>query len=115
MLTTERFIERKYFFRVQKIGWKLIGFWPGSDNVSTFQIIISVLNSLEVLIYAVFQLSFCYVNRANLVVLLDAMTPVTTQITSAIKALVIVSQRKQIKEVLDQLKKSFYHGKKIHL
>lgn len=109
-LDTSRFTDRKYFFRVQKIGWRLIGFWPGSDNISTLQILIAILNSLEVLIYAVFQLTFCYANRANLVVILDAMTPCATQITSAVKILIIVSRRKDIKVVLDHLKRSFYDG-----
>lgn len=110
MFKVERFSQKKFFFRVQKIGWKFIGFWPGSDKFSSFISIHVILNCLEVLIYAAFQLAFCFVNRGNLVVLLDALTPVATQIVSAVKALVILWRRKDIKETLDYLRDSFYSG-----
>lgn len=107
----ERFSDKKYFFRVQKWGWKIVGFWPGKDNVSTLQIVLAVANSIEVLIYSVFQLMFCYANKDNLVLLLDAMTPVLTQITTAMKVLIIVWRRDDMRAVLDYLKQSFYFGK----
>lgn len=106
----ERFCDRKYFFAVQKLGWKLIGFWPGDDHITTFQLSLAVLNSLEVLIYGYFQLVFCYANLDNLVILLDTMTPFLTQITSAVKILVIFWKRHDLKKVLDHLKESFCHG-----
>lgn len=104
----ERFSDKKFFFRVQKFGWKFIGFWPGSDDVSTFRKVLAVVHVVLVLSYAIFQFYFCYENRANLVVLLDALTPLTTQMTSTIKVLVIFSRRKAIKEILDHLRNSFY-------
>lgn len=110
IVDSDRFSDRKYFFRIQKLGWRLIGFWPGSNSISTLQLVLAILNGLEVLIYGVFQLTFCYVNRNNLVTLLDALTPVVTQITSAMKMLVIVWRRHDIKIVLDYLKESFYNG-----
>lgn len=111
IVDSERFSNKKYFFRVQKLGWRLIGFWPGSANVTSFQLVLAVLNGLEVLIYGVFQLTFCYVHRNELVTLLDALTPVVTQITSAMKMFVIVWRRNDIKIILDYLQKSFYNSK----
>lgn len=107
----ERFNDQRFFFRVQKWGWRIVGFWPGNDNVSKFQIALAVANSIEILIYSVFQLMFCYANRDNLVALLDALTPVVTQITTAMKVLIIVSRRDDMRAILDYLKHSFYFGK----
>lgn len=107
----EQFSDKKYFFRVQKWGWKIVGFWPGSDSVSKFQTTLAVVNSIEVLIYSIFQLMYCYANRENLVLLLDAMTPVVTQITTAMKVLIIVWRRDEMRAILDYLKQSFYFGK----
>lgn len=106
------FSDKKFFFGVQKIGWTFLGFWPGSDNISACQLVYAVFNAFEVLTSAIFQLNFCFVNRQNLVILLDALTPLTTNITSAIKLLFIVWNRKEIKEILDHLKKSFYSDRK---
>lgn len=105
-----KFSDKKYFFRVQKWGWKVIGFWPGMENVSKSRIARAVANSVEILIYSVFQLMYCYSNRHNLVFLLDALTPVLTQITTAIKVLIIVMRRKDMWLVLEYLKRSFYLG-----
>lgn len=109
------FYDKKYFFRVQKWGWKIIGFWPNSDNVSKLRIALAVANSVEILIYSVFQLMYCYSNLDNLVFLLDALTPVVTQITTAMKVLIIVTRRKDIKFILNYLKQSFYHGRFVKL
>lgn len=109
-MDTEQFSEKKFFFRVQKVGWKIVGFWPGSDNVSTFQTVLAVANCIEILIYSVFQLMYCYTNLDNLVFLLDALTPVLTQITTAMKVLIIVKKRDDMRAILDFLKKSFYFG-----
>lgn len=108
--TTERFQNPKFFFRVQKWGWRIVGFWPGVSNVSFLGIFLAVVNSIEVLIYSVFQLLYCYSNTNNLVLLLDALTPVLTQITTAIKVLIIVARRDDLKFVLLFLKKSFCEG-----
>ena len=54
---------------------------------------------------------YCYANRENLVLLLDAMTPVLTQITTALKVLIIVWRRDEMRAILDYLQQSFYFGK----
>ncbi len=107
----DRFQEQKYFFRVQKVGWRIVGFWPGNDNISKPRVILAIANSIEILVYSVFQLLYCYDNTDNLVFLLDALTPVVTQITTAVKVLVIVARRKELRSILDYLKQSFYYGK----
>lgn len=111
ILNTERFQEKKYFFRVQKWGWRIVGFWPGMKNISALRIALAVANSIEILVYSVFQLLYCYHSADNLVSLLDALTPVLTQITTAIKVLIIVARRDDIKFILDYVKQSFYNGK----
>lgn len=103
----KRFNDEKYFFRIQKLGWMFIGFWPGSDNIQAYQVAIAVINLMEVLIYGVFQINFCYVNRENLILLLDAMTPLFAQLFTAIKALIVVWKRDKVKIILDHLKQSF--------
>ncbi|KAJ6644456.1 Odorant receptor 22c, partial [Pseudolycoriella hygida] len=89
-----------------KTGWKIIGFWPG-NHASKFQIALAVTNCMEILFYSVFQLMYCYTNLDNLVLLLDALTPVLTQIVSAIKVLIIVKRRNDTKSILDYLKQLF--------
>nr|QGW45394.1 odorant receptor 21 [Bradysia odoriphaga] len=111
ILQTERFTAQKYFFRVQKWGWKVVGFWPGMDNIPSLRIGLAIANSIEVLIYSVFQLMYCYESSDNLVFVLDALTPVLTQITTAMKVLIIVARREDLKFVLDYLKQSFYYDK----
>lgn len=111
MLDTERFQDKKFFFRVQQFGWKIVGFWPGIDNVSTPLVVLAIANSIEILVYSVFQLLYCYESADNLVFLLDALTPVLTQITTAIKVLVIVARREDLRSILDYLKQSFCNGK----
>lgn len=107
---TERFTESKYFFRVQKWGWRFIGFWPGNDIVSTFRLVLATLNGLEVLIYGYFQMNFLLEHSDNLVILLDAMTPWVTQVTSAMKMFIIMWRRHDIQAILGPLKKSFDSG-----
>ena len=106
----EKFSAKKYFFPIQQLGWKFIGFWPGSDAVTKLQLAVAFLNVFEILVYCIFQFNFCYVNRTDLLVVLDAFTPLATQFTTPIKILVIVSRRHELKEVLDHLKNSFYSG-----
>lgn len=110
ILGTE-FYHKKYFFIVQKLGWKILGFWPSSANISKLRIVLAVANSFEILIYSMFQLMYCYSNLDNLVLLLDALTPVVTQITTAVKVLIIVSRRADLGVILNYLKESFYFGK----
>lgn len=108
-LDAERFSERIFFFRVQKIGWKFLGFWPGIDHVSSFQMFHAVLSAFVVFFYGAFQLNDCFVNRNNLFLVLETLTPVVSQLPSATKILIIVLvKRKGIKKVLDQVKESFY-------
>lgn len=106
-LSVEKFSEKKFFFPIQKIGWRFIGFWPGSDSIASWQIALAVCNALLVLIYAVFQLMFCFANNGDLVILLDALLPCVAHVVSAIKALIIILKRKEIKEILNSLEKSF--------
>lgn len=115
LVHAERFSDPKYFFRIQKIGWKFIGFWPGRDKVSSLKLALAIANGLEVLIYCAFQLNFCYENQENLVMILDTLTPAITQFTSAMKIFFIVWNRHEILAVLNYLRESFESGNKISL
>lgn len=110
LLNIERFSDKKYFFRIPKIGWNLIGFWPGSDQISSFQICLLILNNLVVLTFNIFQVNFCFINRHNLAIFADASSPLFVQMTMLIKVLVIVWKRYEVKKVLDYLRDSFYSG-----
>lgn len=110
-LQNERFEDEKYFFRVQQVGWKIVGFWPGMDNVPTRRIALAIANSIHILVYGCFQMLYCYERLDDLVIFLDALSPVLTQATTAMKVLTLVAMRKDLKWVLDHLKQSFYNGK----
>jgi hypothetical protein len=109
------FAENEFFFRAQKFGWKIIGFWPGDDVITKIELFAAICKVFEIFVYSLFQLNFCYSNRGNLVALLDALTPCSTEIVSGSKILVIMWKRKEIKNILDQLKESFYTGDKNNL
>lgn len=106
-LSVEKFSEKKFFFPIQKLGWRFIGFWPGSASIANWQIALAFYNVFLVLIYAVFQLMFCYSINGDLVILLDALLPCVAHVVSAVKALMIILKRKEIKEILNSLEKSF--------
>lgn len=109
------FSSNESFFRIQKFGWKLLGFWIGSDVVTTFQLYFLIFNCIEVLIYGIFQCFFFYENRDNLLVLFDAMTPWITQIPTISRILVIVYYRKEIKSLLDYLKDIFQNCEQLNI
>lgn len=111
-LSVEKFSDKKFFFPIQRLGWRIIGFWPGSDNITKLQIFIAVFNALEILVYSFFQFNFCFLNRGKLIVVLDALTPLATQFTSGLKILYIVWWRREIKQILDFLRDAFDNGKK---
>lgn len=107
-----KYNEEKYFFRIQKLGWRFLGFWPASEIISLPQIIFAVFNALEILFNAVFQLNYSYVFRdGGLVPILDGFCPVATQFITALKILVLVAKRKEVKQILDFLHDSFINGR----
>lgn len=109
-LDYNRYTSSKYFFFHQKLGWRLMGFWIGSDNISKFQLYFLYFNCMEVLGYGVFQCCYFYAVRRNLVELFAALTPFSTQVPTVIRFLFIVRYRKSIKKVLDYLKNAFGNG-----
>ncbi|XP_070502795.1 odorant receptor 24a-like [Chironomus tepperi] len=111
-LRRSQFESPKTFFRVQKFGWHLMGFWLGSDEVTQFQMKILLTNCFVVLIYGIFQGWFIFENRGKLVVVFDAITPFLTQIPTVLRLLVLVWRRKELKYVLDYLKKNFTEARK---
>lgn len=104
------FASEKYFFFVPRKALRLLGFWPGSDNIRPWQIRFAIYNALVILIYAVFQINFCLKHRNNLVLFLSGCTPLVTQLTAVVKILLLVSRRRDIKKILDHLEDSFANG-----
>lgn len=109
-LDYNRYTSYEFFFQYQKFGWKLMGFWIGSDVITKFQFYFLLFNCAEVLTYGVFQSWYLYDVRRNLMKLFDAFTPFVTQIPTVIRVLFVVRSRKEIKEVLDYLKEKFKNG-----
>jgi len=105
------FGDKKYFMIIQRIGNRILGFYPGSDDIKWWQIAFFILAPCEVLFHAIFQMWFCVVNVGNLVEFLRAFTPMMTQILTAFKLFSIVWNRKQFKEILDYLRDAFVNGK----
>jgi hypothetical protein len=105
------FMERKTFFRVQKLGWNGLGFWIGSDTVTQLRFWILIFNCFEVLIYGIFQLFYCYENLDNIKAVLDGLLPFVTQVPCVLRVLVLVWQRDNLKNVLDYLKNIFLNSK----
>jgi len=105
------FEDNKYFMIIQRFVTKFLGFWPGSDDIKWWQIAMFILAPCEVLFYAIFQVWFCVVNVGDAVEFLRGFTPMITQILTAFKALSIVWNRKQFKEILDYLRDAFVNGK----
>jgi len=104
------FGDRKFFLLLQRYGIRLLGFWPGSDDVKSWQIALSIVAACEVLLFTIFQLWFCAVNIGDLVEFLRGVTPAITQILTALEILSIVWKRKQIKQILDHLRNAFSDG-----
>ncbi|KAL7037839.1 hypothetical protein ACKWTF_009375 [Chironomus riparius] len=105
------FTSKRSFFRIQKFGWKLMGFWLASDEVTRFQLLFLLGNCMEVLIYGIFQCWFIYVHQGNLVVQFDALTPFLTLIPTVLRLLILVWHRNDLKYVLDYLENAFVNAR----
>lgn len=110
LIKDEWFSDKKYFFFVQRVVIRMLGYWAGSDNISSWQIAFVIFNALEILGYGIFQINFCLQNIDDLVLLLNGLAPLVTQIVIVNKLAVYVWKRKDIKKVLDHLLDSFVNG-----
>lgn len=106
----ERYMYEEYFFRIQRIFLRFIGFWPSTKYMKKYQIRLAIFNSMIVLIYGIFQLNYC-IKSDSLVDILDALTPASTQIVTGVKVLIVVYRRNEIKIMLDYLYEFFVTGK----
>jgi hypothetical protein len=104
---SQAFSEKRSFFRLQKIGWKLLGFWIGSDEVNYLRLALVILNCTEIIGYGVFQCYFVYENRGNFVTFLDGLTPFLTQTPMAMRVLFLLWHRRTFKKMLDFLEGIF--------
>jgi hypothetical protein len=104
------FGEEKYFFIVQRVIFKLIGFWPEGEEFLAWQMSLAIFNALEILFFASFQVNFCIKNFDNLIELLNGFTPLVTQIITALKIFILIARRNDFKRILDALRESFLKG-----
>lgn len=105
------FESEKSFFIVQKLLFKMFGFWPGSDVIHPFQIGFAIYNTLEIAFHGIFQINFCIKNVDDLVLFLNGVTPLMSQLMLVEQVCVIIWKRKDVKIILDQLKDSIFGGK----
>ncbi|KAG5669908.1 hypothetical protein PVAND_000198 [Polypedilum vanderplanki] len=101
------FMRNESFYRIQKLSWKLLGFFIGNNEVSKFKFFLLIFNCMEVLVYGIFQLYYSYEHRENLKLVLDGLTPWLTEIPCVLRILILVWYRKDVKKVLDYLKDIF--------
>lgn len=105
------FSEEKSFFHVQRIMTKLLGFWPGSDNIQSWQIVFTIINAVEIWANGVFQAAFCFDAGNDLLLLLRCLTPLLKQTITPVIIFLFVWKRRDIKKILDVLYDSFVNGK----
>lgn len=104
------FNDEKYFFYISRKVVKFVGFWPSND-VTPLEIAFAIFNAVEILAYGMFQLYFCFLNKNNLELVLNGLTPLVSQIVTALKIFFFVWKRNDMKKVLDYLYDSFVNGK----
>lgn len=110
IVSVEKFGEAKFFFLMQRIGCFFNGIWPGDAEWTKFRLSFAIFNAMEILIYAIFQLWFIFEHGNELIVVLDALTPLATQIVVGIKLLVVRHQRHHLRVIIKYLKENFVNG-----
>jgi hypothetical protein len=61
-----KYFGQNYFFKLQKIALKFIGFWPGDEQTSKRQKALTIFNAFFILAAVGFEFYFAYVNLDNL-------------------------------------------------
>lgn len=115
IVSVDKFGDERFFFLMQRVGCFFNGFWPGDEKWSKFRLSLAIFNSMEILIYAIFQFLFMIEHGSELIVVLDALTPAATQVVVGIKLLVIFHQRHQLRVIFEYLKRNFVNGKMLEI
>lgn len=112
MAKKEIFDSEKFFFIIQRVGMRFIGLWPSDEAAYTsWLIFFAIFNAMEILLNGIFQVNFCFKNMDALVKFLNGSTPLITQILTAVKILILVWRRNDLKKMLDYLRDAFVTGK----
>jgi len=101
------FGDRKYFLIVQRWIVQLIGFWPGSDDIRIWQVALAFLSPLESFFVVAFQLAYFFTSNSSFLEYLRMFSQIVVQVMNAFKILFIALRRKELKTILDFLKKGF--------
>lgn len=105
------FATEKSFFVVQRVVVRMLGFWPGSDDIRPWQITFAIFNAIEILVYGIFQVNFCIHHTDDLMLVLNGITPFVTQFVMVFKIFILVRKRHDMKKIFDHLQNSFVNGK----
>lgn len=71
----------------------------------------AVLNGTLNFIVVISQCTFAYLNRGNLLLILDCMCPTTTMAVTSFKIFMLVWRTKELNRVFDTIKDAFKRGK----
>jgi len=104
------FDDKKFVLLVQRLCIRNIGFWPGSDNIKNWQITFAIVAVIELLVFVVFQLAYCFAHIDDLAKFLQVFMQTIVQIIIALKFLVIIWKRNDFKRIIDCIVKAFDDG-----
>jgi hypothetical protein len=107
LLDLKKYENKKYFFRIQKSAFKFIGFFPGNENITTWQVALSFISPFVIFTYGIFQLNYIYNHLNDLAKVINALTPIVSQYPAAIKILIITLNRQAVCDVINSAKKFF--------
>lgn len=61
-----KYSDPKYYFKLQKVPSKFIGFWPGDENLTIFKLSLTIFHAVFILVAVAFEFNFAYINADNL-------------------------------------------------
>lgn len=98
------------------VQWELVllGCWSNNKNGSWHAFLTyfrAVLNAILNMIAVVSECAFTFVNRDNLLLILDCMCPTTTMTVTTFKIFVLVWRTKELNGIFDTIKDAFKKGK----
>lgn len=106
-----KFSRPDHFFKLQKFAVKMVAFWPNDQDVSYGRYALTLINAfyLTFLICGV-EFNYAYINRANLGLVLDCLTPTITKAVTGIKLFVLYYHRDTLKFLIRAVYDLFVNG-----
>jgi hypothetical protein len=66
MAIDKSYSDENYFFKLQKIPLKFVGFWPGDERTKISGVALALFNSMLILLTVGFEFNFVYIHSDNL-------------------------------------------------